>query len=579
MNETYNDRVVKGFLISSLVWGVAGMLAGLLAAHQLVFPVLNLDLPYTSFGRIRPLHTNAVIFGFALSIVFAGVYHSLQRLLRVRLWSDKLAMLHLVLYNITRKEKQLYVAIWFFMATVITVPILFLVNNAAIPVGLFKSYSVYSGVYDANVQWWYGHNAVAFVLTTPFLGIMYYYFPKHINQPVFSHRLSIVHFWSLIFIYIWAGPHHLLYSPLPDWAQSLGTAFSIMLILPSWGGMLNGFLTLTQAKEKIQTDATLKMFLVAITFYGMSTFEGPMMAVKSVNSLSHYTDWTIGHVHSGALGWVGFMSMAMMYYMVPRLWGRKLYSEKLANTHFWLGTLGILLYVVSMWTSGITEGAMWRAINPETGELQYQNWITISELLWPVLVGGIFEVLPPFLMAPASTVKPIAAVKPYSALELAGRDVYLKEGCMNCHSQMIRPFKWETDRFDRTHAYGDTPYSLAGEYAYDHPFLWGSKRTGPDLAHESQLQPSADWHKTHLMNPRETSPGSVMPAYPWVFKIMLDPAEVETHMRGLAKVGVPYTEDDYRKAADVKGKTEGDALIAYLLKLGRDTAHLQDGGK
>ncbi|MCB1309553.1 MAG: cbb3-type cytochrome c oxidase subunit I, partial [Leptospiraceae bacterium] len=350
----YNDRVVKGFAISAMVWGAAAMTVGVLIAFQLVFPALNLELPWTSFGRLRPLHTNAAIFGFALSIVFASVYHSMQRVLRTRLFSDSLATIHLVLYNLIivlaalslvmgfnqakeyaelewpidilvavmwviftinffgtiakRREKQMYVAIWFYMATVITVPILYIVNNLAIPVDLTKSYSLFAGVHDANIQWWYGHNAVAFVLTTPFLGIMYYYFPKHINQPVYSHRLSIVHFWSLIFIYIWAGPHHLLYSPLPDWAQSLGTVFSIMLILPSWGGMLNGFLTLTQAKERVQTDALVKFFLVAITFYGMSTFEGPMMSIKSINSLSHFDDWTIGHVHGGALGWVGFMS-------------------------------------------------------------------------------------------------------------------------------------------------------------------------------------------------------------------------------------------------------------------------------
>ncbi|MDH5655846.1 MAG: cytochrome-c oxidase, cbb3-type subunit I [Spirochaetia bacterium] len=424
----YSNGVVKGFLISAVVWGVVGMLVGLIIAFQLVFPSLNLDLPWTSFGRLRPLHTNAIIFGFALSIVFAGVYHSMQRVLRTRLFSDTLAKIHLILYNTIivlaavtlllgysqakeyaelewpidilvavmwviftinffgtlaiRKEKQMFVAIWFFMATVIAVPILYIVNNLAIPTGLFSSYSIFSGSFDANVQWWYGHNAVAFVLTTPFLGIMYYYFPKHIKLPLYSHRLSIVHFWSLVFIYIWAGPHHLLWSPVPDWAQSLGTAFSIMLILPSWGGMLNGFLTLTQAKEKVQTDATLKFFLVAITFYGMSTFEGPMMSLKSVNGLSHFTDWTIGHVHAGALGWVGFMSIAMLYYLVPRVWHTKLYSEKFANWHFWLGTLGILLYVVSMWVSGITEGLLWRAVDSSTGELLYKSWNYITDQLW-----------------------------------------------------------------------------------------------------------------------------------------------------------------------------------------------------
>ncbi|MCB1173781.1 MAG: cytochrome-c oxidase, cbb3-type subunit I [Leptospiraceae bacterium] len=451
MSETqakYNDFVVKGFVISAVVWGITAMLVGVIAATQLVIPELNLGIPFTSFGRLRPLHTNAAIFGFALSAVFAAVYYSLQRVLRVRLFSDKLATIHLVLYNLTivgaavtllggfsqskeyaelewpldiliavwwvifainffgtiaiRKEKQLYVAIWFYMATVITVPILFIGNNMVVPVSLFKSYSVYSGVFDANVQWWYGHNAVAFVLTTPFLGLMYYFFPKHINQPVYSHRLSIVHFWSLIFIYLWAGPHHLLYSPLPDWAQSLGTAFSIMLILPSWGGMLNGFLTLTQAKEKVQTDAIVKFFLVGITFYGMSTFEGPMMSIKTVNSLSHFNDWTIGHVHSGALGWVGFMSIAMIYFLIPRLFGKKLYSEKLANVHFWLGTLGILAYVISMWISGVTEGAMWRAID-ETGALQYPNWVTITEVLWIFragrAVGGLMYLTGMIVMA------------------------------------------------------------------------------------------------------------------------------------------------------------------------------------
>lgn len=445
--EKYNDFVVKGFMISAIVWGIVSMTLGLVAALQLVWPELNFNLPYTSFGRIRPLHTNAAIFGFALSVIFSAIYHSLQRLLRVRLFSDTLGLVHLVLYNLTivaaavtlllgysqskeyaelewpldlmvaiwwvifmvnffgtiaiRKEKQMYVAIWFYMATVITVPILFIVNNLAIPVDLTKSYPIFAGVFDANVQWWYGHNAVAFVLTTPFLGLMYYYFPKHIQQPVYSHRLSIVHFWSLIFIYLWAGPHHLLFSPLPDWAQTLGTAFSIMLILPSWGGMLNGFLTLTQAKEKVQTDAIVKFFLVGITFYGMSTFEGPMMSIKTINSLSHFNDWTIGHVHSGTLGWVGFMGIAMIYYLVPKVWGKKLYSEMLANTHFWLGTIGILLYVVSMWISGITEGAMWRAIDADGG-LQYTTWVEITRELKPFRIvralGGAMYLSGMFVM-------------------------------------------------------------------------------------------------------------------------------------------------------------------------------------
>lgn len=424
----YNDWIVKGFIISAIIWGLASMLVGVWIAFQLVYPELNFNLPYFSFGRLRPLHTNAAIFGFALSIIFATAYYMLQRLTKIRIWSDKLAGIHFVLYNLTialaaitlplgmnqskeyaelewpldiliviwfvifivnffatiafRKEKQMYAAIWFYIASFVTVPLLFVVNNLAIPVGLTKSYSIYAGVYDANIQWWYGHNAVAFVLTTPFLGLMYYFFPKHINQPIYSHRLSIIHFWSLIFVYIWAGPHHLLYSPIPDWLQTTGMVFSIMLWMPSWGGMLNGFLTLTQAKEKIKTDAILKMMLVGITFYGMSTFEGPLLSIRTISSLGHNTDWIVGHVHSGTLGWVGMMSFAAIYYMVPRLWNTNLYSEKLANTHFWLATLGILLYIVSMWVSGITEGSMWRAVD-EKGFLLYPNWVAITEVLKP----------------------------------------------------------------------------------------------------------------------------------------------------------------------------------------------------
>ncbi|HNF24229.1 MAG TPA: cbb3-type cytochrome c oxidase subunit I, partial [Leptospiraceae bacterium] len=351
-NSEYNDFIVKGFIISGMIWGFASMLFGVLIAFQLVYPELNFDLPFLSFGRLRPLHTNAAIFGFALSIIFATAYHTVQRLCRRRIFSDSLANVHLVLYNLTivlaaltlpfgytqskeyaelewpldilivvwyliffgnylltvfkRNEDQLYVAIWFYIASFITVPLLYVVNNISIPVDLLKSYSVYAGVFDANIQWWYGHNAVAFVLTTPFLGLMYYYFPKHIKEPVYSHRLSIIHFWSLIFIYIWAGPHHLLYSPVPEWLQTLGVIFSVMLWMPSWGGMINGFLTISQAKDKIKLDAVVKMMLAGITFYGMSTFEGPLLSIRAVSALGHNTDWIIGHVHSGTLGWVGF---------------------------------------------------------------------------------------------------------------------------------------------------------------------------------------------------------------------------------------------------------------------------------
>lgn len=425
-NIDYDNQIVRWYVSAALLWGGAAMLIGVWIAFQMVYPSLNFDLPYLSFGRLRPIHTNGIIFGFTLSMIFATVFYSVPRLLKTPIFSRKLSRVQFWLYNLTvalavvtfmagfnqgkeyaelewpldilvviwwvlfainifgtiatRNEKHIYVAIWFFIATIITIAVLYIVNNLAMPAGLFRSYSVYSGSVDANIQWWYGHNAVAFVLTTPILGMMYYYLPKHTRLPIYSHRLSIIHFWSLIFIYIWAGPHHLLYGPIPDWAQTLGMVFSLMLIAPSWGGMINGFLTLSQAKEKIRTDATLKFMLVALTFYGMSTLEGPIMSIRAVNTISHNTDWTIGHVHGGALGWVAGMCFAAMYYLVPRLYNTKLYSEKLADTHFWISTLGILLYVVSMWVSGVTEGLMWRATNAD-GNLEFQYWNKITEVL------------------------------------------------------------------------------------------------------------------------------------------------------------------------------------------------------
>jgi cbb3-type cytochrome c oxidase subunit I len=420
----YDMGVVRGFAISALIWGGVGMLVGLLAAIQLAWPEANLP-PYLHFGRIRPIHTNAVIFGFTLGVVFAGSYYGVQRLCRVRMFSDTLSRINLWLWNgiivaaavslllglstskeyaelewpidiaiavvwvvyainffgtvARRKEKGMYVAIWFWIATILTIGMLHIFNSMAMPVSWMKSYSAYAGIHDANIQWWYGHNAVGFLLTTPILGLMYYFLPKQVDQPIFSHRLSIVHFWSLIFLYMWAGPHHLIYSPLPDWAQTFGTAFSIMFILPSWGGMVNGLLTLRGAWHKVRTDPLLKMFVVGITFYGMSTFEGPMMAVKTVNSLSHFTNWTIGHVHSGALGWVALTCFATLYYMIPRLWHTKLYSIRLAEAHFWVATLGLLLYVTSMWISGVTQGLMWRAANPD-GSLAYTFIETVAAI-------------------------------------------------------------------------------------------------------------------------------------------------------------------------------------------------------
>ncbi len=420
----YDMAVVRGFALSALVWGLVGMIVGLLAAVQLAWPEANWG-PYLHFGRIRPIHTNAVIFGFTLGVVFAGTYYGIQRLCRVRMFSDTLSRINLwgwnaiivaaavslvlghttskeyaelewpidvalavvwVVYAVNvfgtlarRREKGMYAAIWFWIATVITIAMLHIVNSMALPVSWMKSYSAYSGVFDANIQWWYGHNAVGFLLTTPILGLMYYFLPKVAGRPIYSHRLSILHFWSLIFIYIWAGPHHLIYSPLPDWAQTFGVAFSVALIFPSWGGMLNGLLTLSGAWDKVRTDPLLKMFVVGLTFYGMSTFEGPMMAVRSVNSLSHFTNWTVGHVHSGALGWVALTCFATLYYMIPRLWHTQLYSQRLANVHFWLATLGIVLYVTPMWVAGVTQGLMWRATNPD-GSLAYTFIETVAAI-------------------------------------------------------------------------------------------------------------------------------------------------------------------------------------------------------
>ncbi|MBI2413687.1 MAG: cytochrome-c oxidase, cbb3-type subunit I [Deltaproteobacteria bacterium] len=413
----YNDAIVRKFCVMAVVWGIVGMLVGVLAAAELAFPFMNLDMPELSFGRIRPLHTNAVIFAFGGCVLFAAMMYSVQRTSRVRLFSDTLAnitfwgwQLVIVLAALTlplgitagkeyaelewpidiliaivwvlnginffatiwkRKESHIYVGNWFYMAMIITITVLHVFNSLAFPVSLTKSYSVYSGVQDAMVQWWYGHNAVGFFLTAGFLGIMYYFLPKQAGRPIYSYRLSILHFWTLIFLYIWAGPHHLLYTALPDWTQTLGMTFSVMLIAPSWGGMVNGIMTLKGAWEKLRTDPILKFMIVAVSFYGMSTFEGPMLAVRAVNALSHYTDWGIGHVHSGALGWVAMISIGAVYYMLPRVFGKSaMYSTKLINTHFWMATIGVVIYIVAMWISGITQGLMWRAVGTD-GALTY----------------------------------------------------------------------------------------------------------------------------------------------------------------------------------------------------------------
>ena len=750
---TYNDALVRRFVAASVIWGIVGMLGGAFIALQIAFWQANLG-EYLSFGRLRPLHTNAVIFAFVGNMVFAGVYHSSQRLMKVRLPSALLGNIHFwgwqliivaaaltlplgitqgkeyaelewpidiaialiwVVFAINffwmlkrRNEKHLYVALWFYIATIVTITVLHVVNSLAIPVAMWKSYSIFGGVQDALVQWWYAHNAVAFFLTTPVLGIMYYYLPKAADRPVFSYRLSIVHFWSLVFLYIWAGPHHLLNTALPDWAQTLGMIFSLMLWAPSWGGMLNGLLTLRGAWDRLRRDPVLKFFAAGVTFYGMSTFEGPLLSIKAVSGLAHYTDWIIGHVHAGGLGWNGFMAAGMFYWLVPRLFGTELRSTSAANTHFYLGTFGILLYVIAMWIAGITQGLMWRAENVDGG-LQYPNfletllalkalyWIrlvggllyisgfvimawnlvatarqgkavdgtteilvadepahaqlvgwkhmifaqpvTLSALVialviiagfanplasfatlfvavfvafaaiaaasargsktgtstWHrilegrallfsalvvvgVLIGGIAEIVPSIIAGP----KALRADghTPMSGLEIEGRDIYLREGCYTCHSQMIRPFLWETAR------YGDV--SMPEDSAYDHPFQWGSRRIGPDLARLGGKYPHS-WHFEHMLDPRSISAGSNMPGYPHLLENRVDFSRTEGKLRALRSVGVPYEAVEVQAAAQaaqtqaqtlaseleseigtaVAADSEMIALIAYLQRLGR----------
>lgn len=691
---SYDNRIVKNFAYATMLWGIVGMLVGLLAALQIPFPGFNFDA-HTTFGRIRPLHTNAVIFAFVGNAMFMGVYYSLQRLLKARMFSDMLSKLHFwgwqtiilcaaltlpfgittgkeyaelewsidilialvwVIFGINmfgtiikRRERHLYVAIWFYIATVVTVAVLHIVNSLAIPISLVKSYPIYAGVQDALVQWWYGHNAVAFFLTTPFLGLMYYYVPKAANRPVYSYRLSIIHFWALIFLYIWAGPHHLLYTALPDWAQSLGTVFSVMLIAPSWGGMINGLLTLRGAWDKVREDAILKFYVVAITAYGMSTFEGPMLSLKNVNAISHFTDWTIAHAHVGGLGWNGFLTFGILYWLIPRIFKTELYSKKLMNYHFWIGTIGILFYAVPMYWAGFTQSLMWKDFTAD-GVLKYPNfletvlqimpmyklralggglyligalmmvynliktvksgnllaneeaeaaaleknykapaghwhrWIErkpVQMLIWSlvlILIGGIVELIPTFMIK--SNVPTIASVKPYTPLELQGRDIYVREGCYTCHSQMVRPFRSETER------YGE--YSKAGEFVYDHPFQWGSKRTGPDLQRVGGKYPDS-WHWHHMIDPRTMSPGSNMPPYAWLAEKELDISTTPAKINTMIKLGVPYptgyadeanndlmlqanniTEGLKKDGIQALPNSELIALIAYLQRLGTD---------
>jgi len=741
---SYDNGIVRAFLIATVVFGVVGFILGLTAATMLFYPELpefffGTDDPTIKslasgnmeglintngafgFGRIRMLHTSAVIFAFVCNAFFAGAYYSMQRLLKTRMYSDTLSWIHfwgwqLMIVSVVitflmgintskeyaehewpidilitviwlifgynmfatiakRRVRHLYVAIWFYIGTWVAIAMLHIFNNLEVPLSFtgWKSYSAYAGVKDALVQWWYGHNAVAFVLTTPILGLMYYFLPKAADRPVFSYKLSIIHFWSLIFVYIWAGPHHLQYTALPAWAQAVGTGFSIMLIAPSWGGMLNGLLTLRGAWDKVREDPILKFFVVAVTCYGMATFEGPLLATKSLNKVGHFTDWVIGHVHLGALGWNGFMAFGMIYYLVPVMWRTKLWSVKLGNWHFWLGTLGIIFYAVPMYISGFQQGLMWKQFNPD-GTLQWKNWLdTVTAIipyyqmrfvgglfylsgailmvinliatarqgsflknvpaeapalanignkrkqgeglhLWiermptlltvmsliAVAIGGAIEIIPTLTIK--DNVPTISAVKPYSPLELEGRDLYIREGCNACHSQMIRPFRDEVVRFNGKNG----QYSKAGEFVYDHPFLWGSKRTGPDLHREGGKNPSA-WHFKHMYNPRSTSAGSIMPRYPWLISNTLDRSKMIDKMELMKNAfDVPYTKAEIDSAnswadnqsafivkeifsqdADIKQqfdkqqkekggdfvpleKREITALIAYLQRLGTD---------
>ena len=693
---SYDNKIVRDFGIATVVWAVVGMTVGLWAALQLIWPEFNVT-QYFTFGRIRPLHTNAVIFAFVGNGIFMGVYYSLQRLLKARMWSDALSKFHFwgwqtiilaaaitlpmgftssheyaelewpidiaiavvwIAFGLNmfgtilkRRENHLYVAIWFYIATWVTVTVLHVFNNLEIPVSMWKSYPVFAGVQDALVQWWYGHNAVAFFLTTPYLGLMYYFLPKAANRPVYSYKLSIIHFWALIFIYIWAGPHHLLYTSLPEWAQSLGTAFSLMLIAPSWGGMLNGLLTLRGAWDRVRQDPILKFMVIAVTAYGMATLEGPLLSIKSINAISHFTDWTIGHVHVGTLGWNGMLTFGILYWLWPRLYGTKLYSVKLANTHFWIATLGTLFYTIPLYWAGWTQNMMWKKFTPD-GFLAYGNFLeTVTQIipmyairalggtiyvigvfvmvynLWQtsrigkliknvevqaparekhiktkgehwhkwierrpvqllilstivVLIGGLVEVFPMLIID--KNVPKIATVLPYTPLELEGRDIYIREGCVGCHSQMIRPFRYETER------YGE--FSKSGEFIYDRPFLWGSKRTGPDL-HRIGGKYTHSWHYNHMLEPESMSPGSIMPPYPWLLDQDINTKYTAAKINVLKMLNTPYPNDYENKAVkDLEAqalkiagemKVEGIqqenledkeivALIAYLQRLGTD---------
>ena len=762
---TYDDKSVRQFMIASIIWGVIGMLVGVIAATQLSwwqmngkfleaisFGAIKADgISFLTFGRLRPLHTNAVIFAFVGNMMFAGIYYSTQRLCKVRTASDLLSKIHFwgwqliilsavvtlptgftrgkeyaeliwpiniavvliwVVFAINffwtlakRNEPSLYVALWFYIATIITVAMLYIVNHLSLPTSFTHSYPIFGGLQDGLVQWWYGHNAVAFFLTTPILGIMYYFLPKAANRPVYSYRLSIIHFWSLVFIYIWAGPHHLLNTALPKWLQLLGMLFSLMLWAPSWGGMLNGLLTLRGAWDKLRTDPVIKFFAAGITFYGMATFEGPLLSIRAVNALSHYSDWGIGHVHSAALGWNGFMAAGMFYWLAPRLWKTELWSKALANMHFWIGTVGILIYVAAMWAAGIMQGLMLGEVDTGGTTLKYEfletlesiqvfyilrsiggtlyllgfilcafniwktarsgtaydetvqvavlerkqkdnmgwssallsdplayiflgmattilwfflpphadkvalvltlllsvkayfafkaskekwtnwheriveNYLPFSLLVFvAVAIGGAVQIIPSLIVNREKNVEG-RLQELYTPLELVGRDLYVSEGCYNCHSQMIRTLVPDVMRYGRSGVKDD--FSHLGETLFDHPYQWGSKRTGPDLAREGgPLAVGAkymrvgkrgnDWHFNHFLNPRQTSPGSNMPAYPWLFENTADVKSLPAKIAAQSRIGVPWppmSQHEIRDLAESQGQEIAASLVAAKVYL------------
>lgn len=699
---SYDDDIVRWFVFATIFWGLLATSMGVLVGVLLVLP----DLPgkfqsqfgsVLSFARLRPLHTNAAIFAFAGNAIFAAIYYSTQRLCKARMWSDALSRLHFwgwqgiilaaaltlpfgitqgkeyaefewpidiaiaivwllffgtnfMMTLIHRRERHMYVSLWFYIATIVTVTLLHVFNSLVVPVGLGKSYSIYAGVQDALMQWWYGHNLVAFFLTMPFLGLMYYFLPKAADRPVFSYKLSIIHFWSLVFIYIWAGPHHLHYTALPEWASTLGMLFGVMLWMPSWGGMVNGLLTLRGAWHKVTADPVLKFFVVGIAFYGLATLEGPMLSIKSVNALSHYTDWTIAHVHSGALGWNGFMIFGMIYWLMPRLYQTKLYSTKLAELHFWIGAIGILLYIIPIYIAGITQGLMWRELS-EKGDLvnsfidtvtammpfwwarvfagvlyvlgivllaynAIMTWMSrparydvpvysaprlsrnyvetiqdksplegvpvlefatkldrFNRLNWhrdwehlpvkftvtttlAVLLASACELIPMFLIR--SNIPTINTVKPYTPLEIAGRDIYVAEGCYNCHSQMIRPLVAERIR------YGE--YSRPGESVYDHPFQWGSRRIGPDLARIGVTQQSGLWHWQHFESPSAMTKGSVMPSYRHLLEQRLDFKDIAPRVQANKYLHPEYPYE-VEKSEEL-AKEQAEKVAAEIISLG-----------